>query len=373
MMIPVWLRVAWKNVWNYLTLKYTIVVCLCLWALYVQMVYRVPSQLLFLILPWISMALVVLSFLLLMNHLLGRFLGDDLARGVFGRIEWGANLLIRVLVYYSLLVFANGKLDRSLPVDRESRVLKMTGGEIDIGMPIPLAWVDLASWKYPGRTERLLLQGGEQWTLWSGEPVVVQTREGFFKIPWVLRIERDEEKYSREIFKLAPSAAEAWKNLISFYLDHQRWREASGAMHEYLKIYPNAYDFALYAGGAMAVAGQYEEGIALLDYVVGRRPTYAAYQQLGWALSYQGNKARAAKVLETSIPLKPHDWEAYYHLGYVYSDMGKYREAVAMFEKVLERQPNFPEVVEQLRILGANVSSRGWTQHPKGSIGQRDR
>lgn len=368
LMIPVWLRVAWKNVWNYLTLKYTLVVFLCLWALSVQMAYRVPSRLLFLVLPWISVALVVLSFLLLMNHLLGRFLGNDVARGVFGRIEWGANLLIRIFVYYSLLVFANGKLDRSLPVDRESTVLKITGGEIDIGVPIPVAWVDLASWKYPGQTERLLLQGREWWTLWSGEPVLVQTREGYFKIPWVVGIERDEEKYSREIFKLAPTASEAWKNLISFYLDHQRWRQASRAMHEYLKIYPNAYDFALYSGGAMAVGGQYEEGIALLDYVIGRRPTYAAYQQLGWALSYQGNKTRAADVLEASVRLNPDYWEAYYHLGYVYSDMGRPREAVAMFEKVLKRQPNFPEVEEQLHILRGHVSRQGPGEQPKGPI-----
>jgi tetratricopeptide (TPR) repeat protein len=97
--------------------------------------------------------------------------------------------------------------------------------------------------------------------------------------------------------------------------------------------------------------GIYGPGIDFLDYSIAQRPSYDAFQQLGWALSYQGNKRRAAEVLEHSIHLKPAYWEAYYHLGYVYSDMGRSVEALAMFEKTLQRRPNFPEVETEVKRL----------------------
>jgi len=141
-------------------------------------------------------------------------------------------------------------------------------------------------------------------------------------------------------------------------MDHERWKEAADATHHYLKIYPNADDFAVNVAGAMNVAGYYTEAVSLLDQVMTRRPTYEVHQLLGWALSYQGNKKRAAEILEASIPLNPDDWEAYYHLGYVYTDMGKPEEAIFMFEKVLERQPNFPEVNEQIVLNRQAIANR---------------
>ncbi|HXC61413.1 MAG TPA: tetratricopeptide repeat protein, partial [Nitrospiria bacterium] len=52
-----------------------------------------------------------------------------------------------------------------------------------------------------------------------------------------------------------------------------------------------------------------------------------------------------------SIRINPDPWEAYYRLGYIYNEMGRYKEAVAMFEKVLERQPHFPEIEKQFADL----------------------
>ncbi len=351
------LRSLLKNVCGYSTLRYTLIVGLCLLGVTVQLNYRVPSRFLFLFLPWIGVALSVLGFTLLIKQLLTGIPAHHPFRQALHWIEWCAYLLIWVFVLASLFLYANGKLDHSLPVNQSSEILTISGGQIDLGLKIPYAWVRLRSWGDPDRTERLLLKRGEQRILWGGQPVVVQIRHGYFGIPWAFRIEPDEEKYNLEILKLAPTALTAWKRLINFYLDHQRWKEAGATAHDYLKVYPSDDDFALEVGSILNGADQYDVGIPFLDYVVQRRPTYEAYQLLGAALSHQGQKTRAAEVLKESIQINPDSWEAYYRLGYIYNDIGRYKEAAAMFEKVLERQPHFPEIEKQLADLRQRVAA----------------
>ena len=196
--------------------------------------------------------------------------------------------------------------------------------------------------------------------LWGGQPVVVQIRQGYFGIPWAFQIEPDEEKYYLEILKAAPTALTVRKRLIDFYLGQQRWEEAAAVAHDYLKIYPNDDDFAIEVGGILNGAGEYDEGIPFLDYVVQRRPTYETCQLLGAALSNHGKKSHAAEVFKEAVRINPESWEAYYRLGYLYSDMGRYKEAAAMFENVLERQPHFSEVEKQL----VNLRQRVVTQPP---------
>ena len=38
------------------------------------------------------------------------------------------------------------------------------------------------------------------------------------------------------------------------------------------------------------------------------------------------------------------NWEAHYHLGYVYGDMGQYEEAIMYFEESLKRRPGSLEI-----------------------------
>jgi len=351
MRIPPWIRCNAARFWSLANFKYTIVVGASLWAMFIQMEYRVPSGFIFILLPWIGLALSALSILFLVKHLLTRLPAKDPLQTTLARMEWWFSLLIRGFIYYSLFLYANGKLDHSMPLDRPAELLEITGGEIGLGKLIPYSWAELRFRDDPERPIRLFLQSREERLLWGGDALVVQVRQGYFGLSWVTKIERDEEYYSKNILKLMPTAALAWRNLVTFYIQHQRWKEASIAARDYLKVYPNDYEFTLYAGGELTGNRYYDEGIPLLEHVVERKPTYEAYQALGWALSYAGNKPRAAEVLEASIPLNPDDYEAYYHLGYVYSEMGKYSDAIAMFEKTLERQPIFPEVEREIAKL----------------------
>ncbi len=356
-MIPIWLRYLWKHVWIILTFKYSLVLCLCLWALWIQLSYRVASRFLFVIIPWIGVALSVLSFIFLANHFLVRASSDNVFRQIFRQFELWAIRLIWVFVCYSAFIYANGVLDRSVPLSQPSQVLSISNEKIDVGFRLPYSWANLQSWEQPGQTERVLLRFWEEDQLWAGEDVRIQIRQGYFGLPWVMKIERDEEKYNQQVLKLAPTASQAWKGLWTFYMNHHRWEEVATTAQGYLKIYPNDYAFATTVGGLLIQAGHFNEGNKFLEYVLTRKPTYDAYQLFGYTLREQGNNTRAAQILETSIPLDPDDWQAYYQLGYVYSELGEYRKAVPMFEKALERKPHFPEVQAQLTGLRQKIAT----------------
>jgi tetratricopeptide (TPR) repeat protein len=348
-------RSVLKSVWAFTTIRYTLFLALCLWGTVVQMSYRVPGRFLYLI-PLIGVVLSALGFIFLINDLL-MGVPDHPFRKTLGGMERVANLLIQAFVCYSLFLYLNGKLDNSRPVEHPSEILSISGGEINIGPTIPYMWASLRSWEKPGRTERLLLRRGEQHALWGGEVVLVQIHPGYFGVPWISELVQDEEKYDREMIKLVPNSSTAWKRLIDFYLDRQKWNEAGKAAWNYLKIYPNDHDLALNVGSSLDLSGRHYEGISFLDYVATRHPTYETYQILGSALNDSGEKNRAAAILKSSIPLNPENWEAYYHLGYIYSDLGNYKEAAEMFEKVMERQPRFPEVQAQLTGLWKKISA----------------
>ena len=338
------------RIWSRVSFEDSIALFACVLAMKIQLDYRVPGHFLFRLLPLVGLALTVLSFIFLINHLVTRLAEDDPFRLALGRIKWWSSLLVRVFVYYSLLLYANAKLDTAKPVYQNTEIVSLNKGDV-LGLSMPYSWVTLRDRDNPDKTEQVLLQATERAKLSGAQPVVLTIQPGYFGIPWIAAIESDWVHYAGEILKLAPTAAYAWKNLILFQLDHKHWPEATAAADEYLKLYPKDYDMALGIGSQFDMAARYNEAIPFYEYVVDRRPTYYAYQLLGTALSWGGHNPRAAEVLETSVKLNPDYWEAYYHLGYVYGGMGRLAEGIAAFEKALELRPNFPEVKIELDRL----------------------
>jgi len=320
---------------------------LCLWALGIQMKYRVSASFLFLLLPWVGIALAAISLFILIDAYIPSLFANTPFKKTLNKIEWGTKLIIRIFVYYSLFLLGNGLLDVAPPHDRPAKIESISSGEWNLDLPIPYQLATL-SFSDSEDTTHFLLNARERRRLWGGESVIIVSHAGYFGLPWISRIEQDIEVYSKKTLALTPTASEAWRNLIRFYMDHERWPEAGDTAQNYLKIYPNDDAFALNVAGTLNVAGRYTDGIPILERIVEQRPTYEAYQLLGYALSWSGKRARAAMFLEKSIPLNPAHWEAYYHLGYVYYDSGKLKKAEVNFIKLLERRPHFPEIEKML-------------------------
>jgi tetratricopeptide (TPR) repeat protein len=353
------------------TFEDSIALCACVIAMKIQLDYRGAGHFLFLLLPLVGLALTVLNFIFLINHLLTRLPENDPFRLALGRIKWWSNLLVRVFVYYSLLLYANAKLDNAKPVYLNTEIVSLNKGAV-LGLPMPYSWVTLRDLANQDKTEQVLLKASERERLWGAQPVVLTIQPGYLGIPWIAAIELDWVHYAGEILKLAPTAAYAWKNLVYFQLERKRWPEATAAAYEYLKLYPKDYDMALSVGSQFDLAVRYLDAAQFYEYVVARHPTYRAYQLLGTALSWGGRNPRAAEVLEASVKLNPDYWEAYYHLGYVYGGMGRLAEGIAAFEKALARKPNSPEMETELarqrQALAAVQAAKQAAQKRRGQI-----
>src|SRR3989454_3895738 len=149
-----------------------------------------PSRFLFILIPYVSAALMFLSVVVLVNHLLRGVREDDPARTVFRIAEQVSGVLVRAYVLYSLLLFANAALDRTVAEPREADVVEIAGDSLDLGR-IPFRWIALRPVKDAGRVERVLLSRVDP-PLWPGEPVLLDVRPGFFRLPWIARISLDD-------------------------------------------------------------------------------------------------------------------------------------------------------------------------------------
>jgi tetratricopeptide (TPR) repeat protein len=256
-----------------------------------------------------------------------------------------------VFILFSGWWVANCVLDSSAAKDQPSEMIEIVDAEINFAEIIPVSWGELKSWERPGDTLRLSLTWEEESSLWPGLAVLVKVHEGAFGVPWVSGIIRDEERYAVTVLRVSPTASMPWRSLITSHLEHRRWNEAAQAADAYFSHYPKSYAFATYVGGALVAAGRFKLGIPYLERVVAARPDYTSFQLLGQALTKSGQLDRGIEVLRTSISLKPDDYEAYYHLGFSYLKAENPEEARLMFEKALERRPNFPEVEAQLAKL----------------------
>lgn len=276
---------------------------------------------------------------------------DHQARRILQRIEQVGSVVVRVFVYAGMAVYANAALDRSRPVERAAEIRAISAFELNIGSLINLSHANLQWSDQAGQTDSIIIYGSEKRWLWVGEPVLVHTKRGWLRVPWIAKLERDEKRYADQVLAILPTASQAWKRRVTFELDHRRWGDAYESARQYLSLYPADYEFALSTSAALGVASQHREAVALLEPFLEHRADYTLYNVVGWGLAKLGETDRAIALLQASIPMDPKSFWAYYHLGYVFRNTGRTQEAITMFERVLELRPNIPEVNEQLRSL----------------------
>jgi len=188
--------------------------------------------------------------------------------------------------------------------------------------------------------------------------VLVNYREGFFKQPWIVSIEPDDERRLRAILKVMPTASQLWKRLVDFYFRHGRHDEALATGNEYLKLYPNDYDFAMAVAGALFNINKHPRAVPLLEPFLAKRPTLELHQMLGFAMFAAGRKVEGEALMRKATAMQPDDWNSYYFLGYAHFYTGGQAGALPWFERLLEIAPNFPEIQERVRAIRSAKAAR---------------
>jgi len=346
-----------NHFWGQLTLQYGIAAAACGWAIWMQYQYRLQGSWLFLTLPMIGSLLLALKVFMIVNQFATSLPQWDPVRCLLKRIEFSAGLLIRLFVYSSLLWYANGILDNNPPVYRSAEI-DSEGGKNTAGLPAPYSWVTLRYRDNPEDTTMVLITWEEQRKLWGAQPVSVTLKNGLLGIPSVITIEQDWGWFGNEILKLAPTATMIAQRKIDFDLTHDRWGEGIDAARQYLELNQNDWETAILAGDLLFQASHYHDSLPFLEHAMKQRPTYENMQRYGLSLNWAGQSPRAAEVFKASIPIDPNNWEAYYHLGYVYGDMGQYEEAIGYFEETLKRQPSALEAKAMIAKHRGDITLR---------------
>ncbi len=324
------------DMWRRLTVQYGMGVAACGLGIWMHYQYRLQGSTLFLILPLVGAILLVYEFLLIVNQFATSLPRWDPVRSFLARTEWSAGLLVRLFVYSSLLLYANGVLDSTQPQYRaaeiDSEAWKKTAG-----LPNAYSWVTLRYHDDPDHTTQVLITEREKARLWGAQPVSVTIKQGMFGIPTVTAIEQDWGRYGAEILKRAPTATLIWQAKVVFELMHDRWTDGVEGGRKYLQMKPEDWETAQTFGYLLFQGMRYGDSLPFFQHAVQQHPSYDTIQAYGAALNWAGRSEQAAVILKESIPLNPGSWEAYYHLGYVYGDMGQFEEAIGYFEETLKR------------------------------------
>jgi Flp pilus assembly protein TadD len=321
------------------------------WALWAQFFYRTPQAFLPLLLTVLTLAATALTLTLWV-------LEAFRALGVEPRHErlvvWSDRTCAVAIIGFALwglVLFANGKLDRSEPTPRATQIVAIAAEESTLGTTFPFTWVVLRGWQTPARDVRLLVRSDERWRLWGGQPVIVLVRRGFFGLSWVSAIEPDAERQSREVLKVVPDAAEVWKQLVMFHVRLGRFEDARRAASEYAAHFPDDPEFPVQVASILISRDRFADVTALLGPVAEKHQHAAVFMYLGYALGMQGRGPAGVEYLQRARELEPDNWWPHYGLGWVLAARGDMAGAVRSFERALDLRPGLADVEQELRRI----------------------
>jgi len=343
--------------WVRLTFQYGIAGMACALAIWMHYQYRLQGSWIFLTLPIVGTILLSWNMVAITSLFTTSLPKWDPIRTLLKRLELFSAVLVRIFVYSSLLWFANGILDNRPPVYR-SALIDSEAWTTARGLPSPYSWVTLQYRDDPGHPKKVLITAEERQQLWGAQPVSITLQQGFFGVPTVTTIEQDWGWYGNEILKHAPTATVVMQRKLYFDLTHDRWEEGIEAAKRYLEINPSDWETAILTGELLFRAFRYHDSLFFYKHGVEQRPSYANMQEYATALNWTGQSLHAAEILKSSIPLAPQHWEAYYHLGYVYGDMGHYEEAIMYFEESLKRRPGSLEIKMMIAKHRQDIATR---------------
>ncbi|HSB30470.1 MAG TPA: tetratricopeptide repeat protein [Candidatus Sulfobium mesophilum] len=203
----------------------------------------------------------------------------------------------------------------------------------------------------------ILRASRDEASLFNGEDVEVKLRRGILGLQRIIEVRKDLVKFYTKMLQVDPDSKNAIKGLTVAYSRRNQLDEALKWYGVYTKRFTNDDNIGFNWGIMLIEDRQYSQAVTVLSKVIEKNRTYKNLYLLGYALAWAGEKYEAEKYLREATKIDPTDYSAFYSLGYVYYDTGRYSQAKEAWSTALLLMPNFPEVESNLKMVEKKIAA----------------
>jgi tetratricopeptide (TPR) repeat protein len=336
-------------------LTYPVVFTIAFWGNSIFMHYRIMGNILFTIMPVVGAMTMYLWIIFLADEFL-HFL-QDIRPLVFiiKKLKIFSFIMAGLYAMIASVLWLNG-ISLEPVMTKTTKILSISN--VNTGA-FNYRRLTLAPWENNMEHGNILLTDKDEAGLYAGEDIEISIRKGILSLHRVLEIRPNLEKYYFKMLQAAPDSKVAIGGLINLYSKKNEFDLALEWYDKLLMKYPGECGIGSDLGGRLVDAKRYRQAVIVLRNVLEVKRDYDVLYMLGYALAWAGEKDEAEKYLIEAADLDPSDFRAFYTLGYVYRDTGKYLKAKEAWAKVLELLPNFPEVENNIKCMERNIQENG--------------
>jgi tetratricopeptide (TPR) repeat protein len=137
------------------------------------------------------------------------------------------------------------------------------------------------------------------------------------------------------------------------------WRRAEQYYITCLQINPNYGDARHGMASLLYRTGRVPEAHRMIDDWIKSDPNRADAVALeGWRFRQEKNLPRAQERLQQALAMEPNNRRALIELGIVYERMNMPERALVLYERVLAKSPNQPDIAQRVEQLRGNGVKR---------------
>jgi tetratricopeptide (TPR) repeat protein len=151
--------------------------------------------------------------------------------------------------------------------------------------------------------------------------------------------------------KLAPENSDIIFLLARVSMSQNYYEDAIPLLESGLKVAPQRADLHAALGESYFMSGKAEKAIDEFKKLIELDPTARSYAFMGLSYRHLGRFDEARKYFQEGLKLDPHNASCLFNMGFIEERQGNHAAAEALFQKVLQQNPDFSEALLELANL----------------------
>jgi tetratricopeptide (TPR) repeat protein len=334
-----------------IVVMYGVIIAIVGWSNYTFIHYRITGNAILSLLPDTGLFILYIWIILFIDEFLQVLQSRSSLVAIVSKIKKISVVIITIYALMACVLRING-ISFVPTTTRSTKFISSSyRGPGNFGKMIIQDWADTS------RRRTILLASRDEANLYPGENVEVILRRGILGLQRIVEVRKDLVKFYTKMLEVDPESKAAIKGLTVAYSQRNQLEEALKWYGIYTERYTNDDNIGFNWGCRLIEDRQYRQAATVLSKVIEKNRTYKNLYLLGYALAWAGEKYQAEKHLREATELDPTDFSAFYSLGYVYYDTGRYPQAREAWSTVLKLMPHFPEVESKLRMVEKKIAA----------------